>query len=212
MVDYILNINKDIETAHVIYTLANSCMPTLIRQKPCSLIGFQKKYISSPEKLNLLLINEIEYFGCQYKLLYENEKVYFALVYSTDLLEATLSNARNAFILNCYGYKNITTLQALLDHFKARFSKYHQGELEFPDELGILLGYPIEDVEQYIKNKGQNYKLCGYWKVYDNVEKAQETFDYFKWISKEAVELIFSGKELSEMTELFDNNKICMLL
>lgn len=210
MSNYILNTNKDIETAHVVYTLANSCMPTLLGRKPSSLINFQKKYIRCFQKLDCLLEQEIDCFDCQYKLLYENENAYFVLVYNADLLEATVLNRRNALILGCYDYRcDILNLEALLGHFKLRFSKYHNGALDFPDELGIFLGYPIEDVEQYIKNKGQNYKLCGYWKVYDNVEKAQKTFEFFKYIRKEAVELILSGKELSEMNTWFTHKIEC---
>ncbi|HHY82031.1 MAG TPA: DUF3793 family protein [Clostridiales bacterium] len=46
----------------------------------------------------------------------------------------------------------------------------------FPHEIGIFLGYPFEDVIAFIKNKGRNYLLNGYWKVYSNVTRAIEIF------------------------------------
>lgn len=37
---------------------------------------------------------------------------------------------------------------------------------DFPHEVGFFLGYPAEDVVGFIRNKGQNFKFCGRWKVY----------------------------------------------
>ncbi|MDR1902212.1 MAG: DUF3793 family protein [Treponema sp.] len=47
---------------------------------------------------------------------------------------------------------------------------------QFPHEIGFFLGYPIDDVLGFVKHKGQNYKLCGYWKVYGNIETAKNNF------------------------------------
>ena len=47
---------------------------------------------------------------------------------------------------------------------------------EFPHEIGIFLGYPLEDVDGFITHQGENCKLCGCWKVYGNVEQASRTF------------------------------------
>ena len=51
-------------------------------------------------------------------------------------------------------------------------AEYYAGRAEFPHELGYILEYPLRDVEMYIKNQGQNSLMTGYWKVYDNLEKA----------------------------------------
>ena len=47
---------------------------------------------------------------------------------------------------------------------------------EFPHEIGIFLGYPLEDVDGFITHQGENCKLCGCWKGYGNVEQARRTF------------------------------------
>jgi hypothetical protein len=59
-----------------------------------------------------------------------------------------------------------------LNCLKKKFETYRQ----FPHEIGLFLGYPVDDVLGFVKNKGQNYKFCGYWKVYGNVEKAKNNF------------------------------------
>lgn len=48
---------------------------------------------------------------------------------------------------------------------------YQTIQEDFPHEMGILLGYPVEDVEGFIINNGKNELYTGYWKVYDNLTK-----------------------------------------
>jgi hypothetical protein len=45
-----------------------------------------------------------------------------------------------------------------------------------PHEVGIFLGYPLADVDAFIQNKGRNYLLNGYWKVYSDVPGAEKLF------------------------------------
>ena len=53
-----------------------------------------------------------------------------------------------------------------------------EGE-EFPHEIGLFLGYPPEDVEGFCRYQGQNYKLCGRWKVYGDREAACRRFQRY---------------------------------
>jgi hypothetical protein len=46
----------------------------------------------------------------------------------------------------------------------------------FPHEIGVFLGYPAEDVLGFIINEGRNYVCCRHWKVYHDIERAQEMF------------------------------------
>lgn len=47
---------------------------------------------------------------------------------------------------------------------------------DFPHEIGLFLGYPVEDVLGFLENKGKNYSYCGHWKVYSDVERAKKLF------------------------------------
>ncbi|MDR0758852.1 MAG: DUF3793 family protein [Treponema sp.] len=62
----------------------------------------------------------------------------------------------------CFGF---------LDRLKEQFTSS-----QFPHEVGIFLGYPADDVLGFVEHNGQNYKLCGYWKVYGDVERAKACF------------------------------------
>lgn len=43
----------------------------------------------------------------------------------------------------------------------------------FPHEVGIFLGYPLEDVICFERMQGKDCKYCGYWKSYSNPEEAK---------------------------------------
>lgn len=97
------------------------------------------------------------------------------LVYSREQLAKRLVDSSVKVILERYGYTSDMTVDECLDRLSERI-----GESEsFPHEIGVFLGYPVEDVIGFIENKGENFKLCGAWKVYGSVENARRTFaDY----------------------------------
>jgi hypothetical protein len=93
------------------------------------------------------------------------------LVFNTALLEETVLNNPIRSALIEMGYPIRYSLPSFLAHLKARF-----GSGQFPHEVGLFLGYPLDDVRDFIKYKGYNYKLCGVWKVYNDVKKAKQCF------------------------------------
>jgi len=50
---------------------------------------------------------------------------------------------------------------------------------EFPHEIGLFLGYPVEDVRGFIEQRGKDCKLSGYWKVYGDEQAARRLFHQF---------------------------------
>jgi hypothetical protein len=201
MSDDIFNLKKDRISSYVCFIFANSCMPTLIKAKPSTLVSFHKKYIEDKVEFFKAIKKEVWQFNCQYKLLCESESFYYILIYNIDLLDETFSRYSNHPVLMNAGYiTGQNSIYKNLYHFKKRFTTYKISQTsDFPHEVGILLGYPIKDVEAYIANNGENYLLCGFWKVYYNVEEAGQIFESFRILRKEAVKLIFSGKELKDI-------------
>lgn len=84
----------------------------------------------------------------------------------------TAGTAGNPAFLLRYGYTADMDLAACLMRLQNRIAE----KPEFPHEIGIFLGYPLEDVDGFITHQGENCKLCGCWKVYGNVEQARRTF------------------------------------
>ena len=96
------------------------------------------------------------------------------LLYNERQLARRLSLPEVRKILGSRGYRSAAGTAQHLDRLCARMERRR-----FPHEIGVFLGYPAEDVEGFITNKGENYKLCGCWKVYGNAEKARRTFESY---------------------------------
>lgn len=86
------------------------------------------------------------------------------LVYRRKVLEKVLSRADIQAFLMDEGYSYFD-VDHCLEHLSERMVCN-----DFPHEVGIFLGYPLEDVKGFIRNSGERYLLAGYWKVYSDVE------------------------------------------
>lgn len=72
---------------------------------------------------------------------------------------------------------------------------------EFPHEIGYFLGYPYEDVHQFIVQHGENYKIFGAWKVYTNVEQALATFDAYRACTQHLTFIYQQGCSLAQLAQ-----------
>ena len=96
-------------------------------------------------------------------------------VYRPMLLRKDLTKISSVIILKKYGYSisNINKCVAKLAN-KLKYSN------EFPNEIGLFLGYPAKDVRGFIENNAERCKFSGMWKVYGNVKTAKRKFVMFK--------------------------------
>ena len=51
---------------------------------------------------------------------------------------------------------------------------------DVPHEVGVFLGYPLEDVEGFIANGGRSCTCCGCWKCYGDPEAARRRFARYR--------------------------------
>ena len=72
---------------------------------------------------------------------------------------------------------------------------------EFPHEIGYFMGYPYEDVHQFIVQHGENYKVFGAWKVYTNVEQALTTFDSYRACTQYLTYIYQQGCTLGQLVQ-----------
>ena len=94
------------------------------------------------------------------------------MVYHNGQLERRLADERVQRVLAWFGYPVGQPLEALLKMLRRRIA-LNEG---FPHEIGLFLGYPLEDVEGFIRNKGQGYTCCGHWKSYGDPAEARRRF------------------------------------
>lgn len=119
-------------------------------------------------------------------------------LYRKKELESCLASGEVQGFLRAFGYMS-HDVEGVLGHLSKRIGLYRDGSMEFPHEIGIFLGYPLPDVKGFIKNRGRNYLMSGYWKVYQNVEETAELFKRFDRERERAVGEIIAGKEISEI-------------
>jgi hypothetical protein len=122
-----------------------------------------------------------------------------ALIYRRGLLARKLRiGARNRY-LRSLGYPPNGGLPGYLSCLKKRFAGPG-----FPHEVGIFLGYPLEDVICFSAGRSSPYACRGYWKVYRRPEKAERTFAYMDAARLFLIRELFSGS-LPEDDDTFDN-------
>ena len=116
---------------------------------------------------------------------------FFQATVTTLLLRACEKEA--AFLIE-QGYPYLTVEDAV-DLLCARLS---QGGA-FPHEIGLFLGYPIDDVVAFIANKGRNCLCCGCWKCYSNACAAQKAFDKFRKCTNVYKRLFACGRSINQL-------------
>ena len=109
----------------------------------------------------------------------------------TKLTERINEKLIHNFLKN-YGYFNCYGLE---DYLYVLTNKLISSE-NFPHEIGIFLGYPLNDVVSFIKEKGQNFVSCGTWKSYSNKKHYEKVFSIYKKCKEIYTDLYKKGQTL----------------
>lgn len=171
--------------------LARYCAPVLKHQKAGNMF-----HIASDEIYNLndVIRSYNSIFnrkGIYFKLLLSECKRITVFVYDYKLLSSILKKKDVICFLSNYGYAGKT----IDDYFFHLEKRLHL--CAYPHEIGIFLGYPLKDIEGFIDKK--HCKLCGYYRVYHNVEKAKKTFALYDYCLKELEKQMQFGYSLKQI-------------
>lgn len=105
----------------------------------------------------------------------ENVELFNSRAYTKGMKLTVLCECKSRKLLESFGYDSRMTLEQQLERLSGRISASE----DFPHEIGLFLGYPVDDVTGFIQNKGRNYLLCGYWKVYSDENRARRIFSNY---------------------------------
>lgn len=156
--------------------LAEQCAPTLAGVKPASLFRVGGEITSlrriakfwdcqlAPQGIRVLILKECAAAGAC-----------MVYIYRKAWLDRILSDPENLAFLQSAGYQETETT-GFLQELSNRFCL----EREYPHEIGVFLGYPLEDVIGFIENHGRNYTCCGHWKCYGDPTAAQACFARYR--------------------------------
>lgn len=155
--------------------LVRHCSPTLAGLKTGNLFSYKVESIALlKRKIKYMnkMLNSKGVYVCLLKLCGNRALIY---VFRPSRLKSDLNREEARDLLSKTGYSG-ESLYGYIRHLSERIGKGS----EFPHEIGLFLGYPIDDIKGFIANKGKNSKCTGCWKVYCNESEAIKTFEKFK--------------------------------
>lgn len=174
------------------------CSPTLAGLKIGSLFRFVFTRGVTPSAQVQELRRQVEMKGLKIVILSQRLSDNSALiyVYRVSRITALLEKEEIKAFFKQRGYKKYTEINPLLYEISLRINL---GQ-EFPHEIGVLLGYPLDEVLAYI-NAPRDKSLCtGCWKVYKNPEEAQRYYEKCAHCTRIYWKCFVQGTSLQKLT------------
>lgn len=187
----VLEIICGMDTEKIENQIVLQCAPLIVGLRISSLFIISKGNLKQIH--GLLGKSQICYY-----VFYLTEERAVILLYHRHRLEDYLGQTEVRDFLRKRGYPLIR-LEDILQEFRRRYRHYCTGMGDFPHELGLILGYPIEDVKGFIRYKGKNPLYAGYWKVYTNVPAKKELFHMFELAKEMLVEFLRNGIDIQDI-------------
>lgn len=166
--------------------------PAIAGIKPANLFSCPAGLMPQAEEILADYEKQFKDSHTRFKLLCRCRAHILILVYDTELTEKIFQKKVTQNYLARFGYAAGTGVQEFLNQIAAKIA----GGESFPHEIGIILGYPPEDIEGFKRYKGRNFKCCGYWKVYGNAERAQKLFDAYTLCREKLMQALQNGVTL----------------
>ncbi|MFR8348228.1 MAG: DUF3793 family protein [Clostridium sp.] len=176
--------------------IALQCAPLLTGRKISNLLTVDKRFRSA-----VLRLFRSSAVSCY--VLYESDDRITFLLYVRKKLEAYLRTEKVKKLMEEFGCSG-RVLSKILYRVSERYRAHMEGKGDFPHEIGLLLGYPPEDVIGFIENRGQNPLYIGYWKVYSNLEECRKVFAGYDQAREKVIHMVSSGMTVKNIMELYD--------
>ena len=176
-------------------TLISLAAATLCGVKPASLVSFPKA-IFVKECAKVVAWNKVLHVsGKRIRVVRRGEELFLLFIYDRCLVEAVLLQEGVSSYLAHKGYDVAGGVDGVLQELFSRLSR----TVSFPHEVGVFLGYPLEDVAGYERHAGTKSKFCGSWAVYGDVAAAQAKMALYKRCSAFCTALFDSGSDFESI-------------
>lgn len=175
--------------------LALYCSQVLANIKPSNLFTISN-IVYDVDKLIETWNEDFNKYDIYFQILSKRERTSSILCFRKCLLQESLNYEKTKNFLKTCGY-NTSNIDSCTSCLKKRFL-----ENEFPHEIGLILGYPYDDVKGFIENKGRNYLYSGYWKVYKDKEDKCKLFDLYDKIRRIYIEANGNKCKLMKLVEI----------
>ncbi|MCR5419538.1 MAG: DUF3793 family protein [Lachnospiraceae bacterium] len=134
--------------------------------------------------------------GVYIKLLNYKDDFYLLYVYRKSELCRILAQNNVKVFLALHGYRHPEDEGMAVDFLAERIGS----DKEFPHEIGVFLGYPLGDILGFIRNRGENCKYCGIWKVYCDEISSLKYFKKIERCRSIYLKVFNSGRSIYDMT------------
>lgn len=179
------------ETKEFERELAMHTAPAMLGIKPANLLTVEGSsgFISG----NMARFNSIAAEkGLHIKELRRIGRRSLMLLYNEKLLADRLEEKEVRKMFRNCGYGDCKNCRQYLEKLMDRMADNE----DFPHEIGLFLGYPVDDVRGFIDNKGRNCLFSGYWKVYTDEENARRTFNRYNNCRKYMIGCLDRGEDI----------------
>ena len=136
--------------------------------------------------------------GISYRRLSAAEGRCLVLFYREKELSEYVNRVGIRSFIREFGYIEMG-LDEMLERLSCRTALFSREEIGYPHEIGIFFGYPVEDVQGFIRNAGREYLFLGYWKVYSNPMAAKMIFKEYDQAKVCAVNEFLTGKSIKNI-------------
>lgn len=189
-----LKISRDYDDLEYLFSVIMcNAAPTINNHKTSSLINFR----NNNRNINNIwqkYKNEVkEKLDVDYFELKKDKTNSVVLFYNKEKMLLNLNDDKNMEFLKRFGYHENMDIRQCLSLLAKRF------QCMCPHEIGVFLGYPIEDVISFVDCPNTKCKMTGYWKVYHDIEKAKVIFDKYDEIRNTIITLLIKGIKPTEL-------------
>lgn len=171
------------------------CAPTLAGLKTANMFNYKFSSIDHLFKQLQEENQKINGKGVYIEVLKIKHSRALVYVYRKKMLEADLKREGTVQLLLNHGYEE-NGEEKCIEQLKKRLAEYDC----FPHEIGLFLGYPLEDVIGFMEHGGKNCKCCGLWKVYGDECETRKLFERFKKCTKVYCKVFAEGRNIAQMT------------
>lgn len=189
-------IMKQMDQTSIEMNLISQCAPLLAGLKTSNLFMIANEQVVKSIAL-------LKQSGISYYFLMKGARKSTFLLYRNDLMSEYLQDSKVQEYLMAAGYQDMRLI-SMLSVLQKRYQAYRRGQSQvFPHELGIFLGYPLEDILGFIEDGGKNPLYTGYWKVYDHLSVKIRMFQAYEDAKETMIQLLYYGAGFMDVIESY---------